>query len=133
MRLTALILALFLGGAAAPAFATEWIDCSDVGGKASFNFLVGTVDVLSIAGLTVTAGKKAWASQPVYGPGDPILVGQAYEDAETLRVDAVDPGFASKIAELRLFKTSEGTGDTIQAGTLHIPGYGAWAVTCDGP
>ena len=133
MRRFALVLLLCLGGGAAPAFATEWIDCSDAGHHASFNFLVGTVDVLSISGLTVTAGKKAWASQPVYGPGAPILVGQAYEDTDTLRVDAMDPGLEAKIAELRLFKTSEADGDVIYGGTLHVPGYGAWAVSCDGP
>ena len=133
MRSSALVLALCLGGVAVPASATEWIDCSDVGHKASFNFLVGTADVLSISGLTVTAGKKSWASQPVYGPGDLVQVGQAYEDAETLRIDAMDKDFASKIAELRLFRSSEGDGDVIYAGTLHVPGRGAWAVSCDGP
>jgi hypothetical protein len=133
MRLSALVLALCLGGVAVPAFATEWIECSDAEHQASFDFLVGTADVLSISGLTVAAGKKEWASQPVYGPGDLVRVGQAYEDAETLRVDAMDKDFASKIAELRLFKSSEGDGDVIYAGTLHVPGHGAWAVSCDGP
>ena len=133
MRSSALVLALCLGGVAFPASATEWIDCSDAGHLASFNFLVGTADVLSVSGMTVTAGKKAWSSQPVYGPGQPILVGQAYEDAETIRVDAMDPGLEAKIAELRLFKTGEADGDVIYGGTLHVPGQGAWAVSCDGP
>ena len=89
------------------------------------------MDVLSIAGMTITVGEKVWATDPAYGPGDPTQVEQAFEDADTLRVDAVDGGTA-KIAELRLFKTSEGE-VSLYAGTLRIVGHGAWAVACTGP
>ena len=129
IRLAAI--ALGLCGLATPSLATEWIACSSPDGGASMDILVGSVDVLSIAGMTVTVGDKVWATDPAYGPGDPVIVGQAFEDAETLRVDAVDSGYVV-LAALRLFKASEGE-DALYAGTLRIPGHGAWAVACTGP
>jgi hypothetical protein len=43
----------------------------------------------------------------------------------------MDAGYA-KLAELRLFKASEGE-TYARAGTLRIVGMGAWAVSCEGP
>jgi hypothetical protein len=45
-------------------------------------------------------------------------------------IDAVSGG--SLVAQLRLWVT-EGTEFPIYAGTLSIPGQGAWAVSCSGP
>ena len=116
--------------AAFPAHATEWISCSDSGGLASFDYLAGDgTGVLSIAAVTITAGERVWASDPANGPGDPVSVGQQFEDYTTIVVDAMDADFV-KIAELRLFKASEGYA-LIYGGTLRIPGLGAWAVSCD--
>ena len=135
MNAATLMLASLFGGAALPASATEWINCTDVGSNAGprLNFLVGDVGVLSVAGLTISAGGKNWASDPIYGPGASVQVGQAYEDAESIRIDALDAGFAVRVAELRLFKASEGGAADVYAGTLRVPGVGAWAVSCDGP
>lgn len=129
IRLAAI--AVGLCGLATPSLATEWIACSSPDGGASMDILVGSVDVLSIDGMTITVGDKVWASGAAFGPGDPVIVGQAFEDAETLRVDAVDSGYVV-VASLRLFKASEGE-DALYAGTLRIPGQGAWAVACTGP
>ncbi len=116
--------------AASPAFATEWVHCSDAGGSASFDYLAGDgVDVLSVSALTVTVGEKVWASDPANGPGDPVSVGQAFETADTVLIDAMDKDFV-KIASLRLFKASESDA-TAYGGTLTIKGLGAWAVSCD--
>ena len=116
--------------AATPALATEWEHCADAGGAASFDYLAGDgLGVLAVAELTVSAGEKVWASDPANGPGDPVKVGQAFEDDHTISIDAMDKDFV-KIAELRLFKTSEGDA-SITAGTLRIVGQGAWAVSCD--
>jgi hypothetical protein len=123
---------LILVAAATPAAATEWVHCSDAGGAASFDYLAGDgVGVLAISALTVTAGQKVWASDPANGPGDPVSVGQGFEDADTVRIDAMDKDFY-KIAELRLFKATEGDA-YISAGTLRIAGMGVWAVSCQGP
>ena len=116
--------------AATPALATEWEHCADAGGAASFDYLAGDgLGVLAVAELTVSAGEKVWASDPANGPGDPVKVGQAFEDDHTISIDAMDKDFV-KIAELRLIKTSEGDA-SITAGTLRIVGQGAWAVSCD--
>ncbi len=125
----ALLVAL-LALAATPALATEWEHCADAGGAASFDYLAGDgADVLSVSALTVTAGEKVWASDAANGPGDPVKVGQAFESADTILIDALD-GNNARIASLRLFRASEG-GDTATGGTLTITGLGAWAVSCD--
>jgi hypothetical protein len=130
IRLAALAIAL--AGLASPAFSTEWVYCTDAGGLASFGYLAGDgLGVLSIVALNVSAGEKVWASDVAYGPGDPVSVGQGFEDEHMVKIDAMDEDFA-KLAELRLFKTSEGD-DYVSAGTLRIVGMGAWAVACEGP
>jgi hypothetical protein len=115
---------------ATPALATEWEHCANKDGAASFDYLAGDgTDVLAISAITVTAGEKVWASDPANGPGDPIKVGQAFEDKETVRIDAVDDGYML-IASLKLFKATEGD-KSAMAGTLTIKGMGTWAVDCD--
>ncbi|MEQ1769501.1 MAG: hypothetical protein ABL879_06635 [Devosia sp.] len=130
IRAAAIMVAL--GGLTTPALATEWVSCAAPGGEASFDFLVGSLDILAIAGLNISVGEKVWASDVAYGPGDPVAVGQAFEDATTIRIDAMDDAISQKVAELRLFKAEEGD-MSVYAGTLRIPGYGAWAVSCTVP
>lgn len=120
-------------GCASPVLATEWLNCSDRDGAASMDLLLGAMDVVAVAGMTVSVGDQVWASHVEYGPGEPVVVGQAFENAEMLLVDAMDDGMVSKIAELRLFKASEGEEPIVYSGTLRIPGHGAWAVSCSGP
>lgn len=132
MILRAAIVALGLGGLATPALATEWVNCAAPDGAATFDFLTGSVDVLAVVGLNISVGDKVWASSAAYGPGDPVVVGQAFEDADTIRIDAVDEAMTAKIAELRLFKAAEGD-EFVHGGTLRIAGHGAWPVSCSGP
>ena len=115
---------------ASPALATEWVHCADAGGAASFDYLAGDgTGVLQISAVTITAGEKVWASDPANGPGDPVTIGQAYEDGTMVLIDAMDKDFA-KLAELKVFKASEGDAVTL-GGTLRIAGQGAWTVSCD--
>jgi hypothetical protein len=130
IRLAAL--ALGLCGLATPSLATEWVNCTDADGAATFSYLAGALDVLAVVGLNISVGDKVWASDVAYGPGDPVVVGQAFETADTVLIDAMDPNLTGKIAELRLFKATEGTA-AVTAGTLRLPGQGAWAVSCTGP
>ena len=123
---------LLVGLAPIPASATEWVSCSSPGGEASFDYLVGTLDVLMPVGLNVSVGEKVWASDVAYGPGDPIVVGQAFEDEDSVQLDVMDDGVSSVVAQLRLFTAQEGESEFIYSGTLRIPGYGAWTVTCQG-
>lgn len=126
-----LAIGMVLAGLSSPAFATEWVNCADQTGAASFDFLAGQTDVMTIAALTVSAGEKVWASDVANGPGDPVQVGQAFEGNGMILVDAVDAG--ALVAQLRLWVTNEGEEMPVYAGTLRIPGHGAWAVSCSGP
>ena len=115
---------------ASPAMATEWVHCADANGAASFDYLAGNgTGVLQVSAVTVTSGEKVWASDPANGPGDPVSIGQAFENGDMVLVDAMDKDFA-KLAELKLFKASEGENVTL-GGTLRIVGQGAWTVSCD--
>lgn len=127
-----LAIGLVLAGLSSPAFATEWVNCADATGAASFDLLLGTTDVIAVAGMTITVGEQVWASDVAYGPGEPVAVGQAFETPDMILVDAVDPGVTARIAELRLFKSSEAE-TLVYGGTLRVPGHGAWAVSCSGP
>lgn len=119
--------------AASPALATEWLNCSDRDGVASIDLLVGAMDVAAVAGMTISTGEQVWASHVEYGPGEPVTVGQAFENGDMLLVDAMDGAMANKVAELRLFKADEGDEAPAYGGTLRIIGHGAWAVSCSGP
>lgn len=132
MILRAAIAVIGLGGLCTPALATEWVNCAAPDGAATFDYLAGTLDVLSIVGLTISTGERVWASDVAYGPGEPIAVGQAFETADMILVDAVDPNVTTTIAELRLFKAKEADAVAL-GGTLRIPGHGAWPVSCTGP
>jgi hypothetical protein len=125
------IVGVALVALAPPAAATEWIYCSDNGGEASVDFLVGTLDVLAVAGLTMSAADRSWASHTAYGSGEPITVGQAFQTDDTLMIDAMDEALIKKVAELRLFRVEAADGVPIYGGTLRIEGVGAWAVTCN--
>lgn len=126
------IAALLAGLGAGTAQATEWVTCATPAGEASFDYLVGTLDVLAVVGLNVSVGEQVWASDVAYGPGDPIVVGKAFEDDETVMIDAMDEGMSTTIAQLRLFKAEEGDAPIVYSGTLRIPGHGAWTISCAG-
>jgi len=134
IRPAAIVAGVSLGlcGLATPSLATEWVDCSDSAGAASFSYLAGALDTLQIVGLNISVGDKVWASDVAYGPGDPVAVGQAFETSDMVLVDAVAPDQTVAIAELRLFKAGEADSH-VRAGTLRIASLGAWAVSCTGP
>jgi hypothetical protein len=114
---------------AVPAQATEWLNCSD-GDKASFNVLLGNMNVIAVDTIEVEAGGKKWSTRDV--GATPITKGQAFETADQIYIDVTDDKMDAIVAQLRLFKASEGE-DYVSAGTLKVTGVGAWAVTCSGP
>lgn len=128
--LSRIALALCLAGLATPSLATEWLNCAAPDGGASIDLLLGAGEVIAVAGFTVTTGDKVWASDPAYGPGEPAMLGQAFEDANSIRIDVLDGDFNARIAELRLFKAEEGEAPFVYGGTLRLPGHGAWPVAC---
>ena len=108
-------------------FATETMVCASRKGEVSASLLMGSLDVVAIASASVTFGDKSWATEAA---GDKkIVVGQAFEDGSHLNVDFTDEQIITKIAELRLVKASEEDNFAV-AGTLRLPGLGAWAVDC---
>lgn len=122
-------LAFLLSAISAPAFATEWASCGSVDGEANINLLMGTGDMGSIVGITMQIGKEQWSSTPAYGPGASISTGQTFADKGSLLLDLVDDNFGL-LASLHVYKAIEG--DYVAAGgILHVPGKGAWSVTCD--
>lgn len=125
------IIGTLLAGLSSPAFATEWVNCADRSGEASFDFLAGGADVLSIAAITISVGDQVWASDVANGPGQPVQVGQSFEGNGMILIDAVDGG--ALVAELRLFVTAGETELPAYGGTLTIVGAGVWSVSCSGP
>ena len=114
---------------AVPAQATEWLNCSN-GDKASFNVLLGNMNVIAVDTIDVEVGGKKWSTRNT--SATPITKGQAFETADQIYIDVTDDKMDAIVAQLRLFKASEGE-DYVSAGTLKVPGIGAWAVTCSGP
>ena len=112
-----------------PARATEWLICSD-GDKVSFSVLLGAMDVIAVNDIKIEAGGKMWSTTP--GEGTLVTKGQAFETADQMWIDVTDETVAAIVAQLRLFKASEGE-DAVSGGTLRMPGVGAWAVSCTGP
>ena len=126
----AALLAAGLALLASPAAATEWVYCNDATNTVTTGLLLGS-EPMAVAGIIMSLNDKVWASAAAYGPGDPIGVGQGFENDLLFFIDLVD-GESVKIAELRLTKASEGE-SYVSAGTLRIIGQGAWAVSCEGP
>ncbi len=115
--------------AALPAKATEWLICAD-GGKASINVLLGNMNVIAIDTIQIEVGQKKWSTR---GEGAiPITKGQAFETADQILLDVTDDSEDAIVAQLRLFKATEGD-EYVSGGTLRVVGEGAWAVTCSGP
>jgi hypothetical protein len=117
----------FMAVFAAPACATEWVVCSAEGGKASFSVLVGSLGVGTATDFEVHAGDKSWSTKE--GQGTAIAKSQAFEDATRFLADVKTEDQSELVAELRVFKASEGP-DFVMGGTLRVPGEGVWAVTC---
>ena len=71
IRLAAIAAGVSCGlcGLATSTLATEWIACSSPDGGASMDILVGSVDVLSIAGMTVTVGGQRFTREAEVKPG----------------------------------------------------------------
>lgn len=121
---TAAFLLMCISG---PAAATETMICVSPQQEVSVSLLMGSLDVIAIASASIEFGGKRWATD---AEGDlKIVVGQAFEDNAMIAVDLSDEGLNKKIAELRLIKT-EGSDGQVIAGTVRMPGEGAWPVNC---
>ena len=126
----AAVAALVLVAGILPASASGTVEFESADGAAGLMLTIGSLPVLGVVNMEVTAGDRTW-STGADGEGG-ISVGQAFRDGERWLIDATDPNIEGVIAEVRLHQAVE-KGDVALAGTLKIPGTGAWAVTCIGP
>jgi hypothetical protein len=130
VMMKSVLFAAAVAALATPAAATEWIYCNDATNTVTAGLLLGS-EPMAVAGIILSLDERVWASAAAYGPGEPIGIGQGFENDMLFFADFVD-GQSVKIAELRLTKASEGE-SYVSAGTLRILGAGAWAVACEGP
>jgi hypothetical protein len=129
-RFCAILTALVLIAGVSPASATGAVECEAAGGGAGVALTVGSLPVLGIVHMQITAGDRTWSTG---GNGDDaIIVGQAFRDGERWLIDATDPNIENVVAEIRLNGANE-NGDMALAGTLKISGHGAFAISCIGP
>ena len=113
-----------------PAAATASISCVAPDGGASIELALGNVQGLAVVGALIEAGGKT-LSMGREGAAT-VSVSQAFAGEDAIRIDFVDPNAVAVAAEIRLFRAAEGA-DSILAGTLRLPGSGAWPLVCTGP
>jgi hypothetical protein len=129
-RSRAVLAAFLMVAGISPASATGTVDCEAADGAASLTLTIGSLPVLGVVHMEVTAGDRTWSTGD--GSDVAISIGQAFRDGERWLIDATDPNVEGVVAEVRLNQAIE-EGDVALGGTLKIPGAGAWAVTCIGP
>jgi hypothetical protein len=122
-------------GLACPAEATEWVDCSD-GENVSFRVLLGAMEVIAVNTIEIEVDGRRWSTAG--GDGlTKIATGQAFETRDQMWIDVTDENVNAVVARLRLFKAHEDGAEGVEpfgatGGILHMPGIGAWAVSCTG-
>ena len=125
-----------LTGLALPARATEWMDCGDAEKTVSLRLLLGAMDVIAVNTIEIEAAGKTWSTTGAQG-AIRVTTGQAFETADQIWVDVTDENVGKIIAKLRLFKASDDTegldNGYAVAGTLSLPGFGVWPISCSGP
>ncbi|WP_274424112.1 hypothetical protein [Chelativorans sp. YIM 93263] len=113
-----------------PAGASGSIACVAPDNEASIELTIGSLPVLAVVGVAIEAQGESWT---LSGEGEQaIAVGQAFGNANEMRIDFTDPNIESIVAEVRLFSAAEER-ELATAGTLRIAGVGAWVLTCTGP
>ena len=125
----AVVVSLFALAAATPAAATGGIDCSSPDGAASVSLSTGHTDTLSIFRAIVTIGEETWSSDQAVAPGQPVEVGQAFENDGMLLVDFLAEPAGPVIGRLRAFDLTEGEA-FVSGGVFAFRDKGAWVVDC---
>ncbi|MDN2568401.1 hypothetical protein N1F89_19425 [Aquibium sp. A9E412] len=129
-RAARLVLAgLALAATAAPAAATGTISCAAPTASVTAELSIGRVPGLAVVGARITAEGQTWSIEG--NKATPIVVAQAFTDGRLYQVDFADANVEAIVAELRLSRADERR-DAAMAGTLRLPGLGAWPVVCVG-
>lgn len=88
----------------------------------------GRLIVLNVLGAFAEADGKAWSTGPERGEGAPMIVGQAFADAEQVMVDFTDPNIENILISVRLRFINEDE-DWPLSGTMVAEGK-SFAVRC---
>lgn len=116
---------------AAPAFATGEVYCEGPEGSGVvFGYGFGRVPGLAVISATIEVGDQSWSVVEREGATQIVVLQGAYEGSLTI-IDFADQYVSEVVASVRLVSASEGR-DFAMAGTLRIPGVGAFALVCDG-
>ncbi|MBK8458098.1 MAG: hypothetical protein IPL47_14130 [Phyllobacteriaceae bacterium] len=107
MKKAAAAIAMCLASAG-PAAATGDIYCHNDEADVGVSLLVSRSEALTILRSIVTIGEESWSSDPGVQEGQPIAVGQGFENDGRLLVDYVAEPAGAIIARLRAFSANEG-------------------------
>jgi len=114
---------------ATPARATQSIVCEGTGGSdTSVDVLIGSLPVLGVLTARIEAGGQMWSTEEEKG-ATLITFGQGARFGDRTIMDFTDPNIEGIVISVRLQSATVGS-DTIEVGTLTIPGVGVWGLTC---
>lgn len=128
MKKAAAAIAMCLASAG-PAAATGDIYCHNDEADVGVSLLVSRSEALTILRSIVTIGEESWSSDPGVQEGQPIAVGQGFENDGRLLVDFVAEPAGAIIARLRAFSANEGD-SYASGGVFSMKDKGAWVVDC---
>ena len=102
----------------------------------------GLICAVALERMVYLDSKRVKRALKAHLPGRPVevldrlhgsdTIGQAVRTEGWTVVDLVDPNLTAIVAELRLVRASAASA-TAEAGTLRVPGRGAYALICEGP
>lgn len=125
-----MVLALLAALVSTPALATGGIYCNGAdGAKVSAFLTVGRVPGLAVVGARIDIPGKAW-SMIAADDADRIVLAQGAVIGDLTVADFSDPGaeqiqVSLRVLQARVQETSAA------AGTLAVPGEGAWPLICE--
>ena len=115
---------------ATPAFATGGVYCdSPADTTVAVELTVGRVPGFAVVGARIAAGDRTWEMNPA-GDATPIVRAQGAVWGELTLADFTDENAEEVLVSLRVVR-AENDVDYAAAGTLSIPGTGAWPVVCE--
>ena len=117
--------------AAAPAWATVSISCTDMKNDSGIDIVFGAGPVPNVFSVSLSVGGREFTSAPGL-PGEPVTIAQAYDDGEVFRIDLVDPQVTKRVAAIRLLRADHDTAP-VQVGFVQIEDEPPIGISCVGP
>ena len=117
--------------AAAPAWATVSISCTDMKNDSGIDIVLGAGPVPNVFSVSLSVGGREFTAGPGL-PGEPVTIAQAYDDGEVFRIDLVDPQVTKRVAAIRLLRADHDTAP-VQVGFVQIEDEPPIGISCVGP